>query len=62
MCEKVVAAVFVVEPSPKSQNRLVMYPVEESINIVDSGVWPTVELAVKLAAGVSSRAVKSRTR
>src|SRR6266567_3400935 len=48
---KVVAAVLVVVPLPKSQNRLVMVPVELSVKETVSGLTPLVGLAVKLATG-----------
>src|SRR6266404_708781 len=52
MCEKVVAVVLVVELSPKSQNRLVMVPVELSVKLTVSGLSPLVGLPLKLASGV----------
>src|SRR6266702_1542374 len=51
MCEKVVAVVLVVELSPKSQNRLVMVPLELSVKLTVSGLSPLVGLPLKLAAG-----------
>src|SRR5712691_5155867 len=50
MCEKVVAVVLVVELSPKSQNRLVMVPVELSVKLTVSGLTPLVGLPLKLAS------------
>ena len=41
--------VFVLEPSPKSQNRLVMLPVDWSMKLTVSGFKPWVGLAEKLA-------------
>src|SRR6266568_2603954 len=54
MCEKVVAVVLVVELSPKSQNRLVMVPLELSVKVTVSGLSPLVGLPVKLAAGTTA--------
>src|SRR6266851_3644390 len=51
MCEKVVAVVLVVELSPKSQNRLVMVPVELSVKLTVSGLRPLVGLPLKPATG-----------
>src|SRR6266702_3089566 len=42
---------LVVVPLPKSQNRLVMVPVELSVKETVSGLTPLVGLAVKLATG-----------
>src|SRR6266478_479148 len=47
-------AVLVVVPSPKSQNRLVMVPVEVSVKLTVSGFSPEVGLAVKFATGKSA--------
>src|SRR6266849_591510 len=44
------AAVLMVAPSPKSQNRLVIVPVEETL----SGLKPVVGLPVKFAVGPSA--------
>ena len=44
-----VAVVFVVAPSPKSQNRLVMLPVDVSEKETSSGADPFVGEAVKPA-------------
>src|SRR6266436_5847242 len=54
MCEKVVAVVLVVELSPKSQNRLVMVPLELSVKPTVSGLSPLVGLPLKLAAGATA--------
>src|SRR6266700_1615029 len=54
VCEKVVALVLVVELSPKSQNRLVMAPVELSVKLTVSGLSPLVGLPVKAAAGATA--------
>src|SRR6266852_4807225 len=54
MCEKVVAVVLVVELSPKSQNRLVMVPLELSVKVTVSGLSPLVGLPLKLAAGTAA--------
>src|SRR6266436_3756236 len=54
MCEKVVAVVLVVELSPKSQNRLVMVPLELSLKLTVSGLSPLVGLPLKLAAGATA--------
>ena len=43
---------FVVEPSPKSQNRLVIVPLELSVKLTVSGQKPVVGLAWKLASGI----------
>src|SRR2546430_14191203 len=51
---KVVAVVLVVELSPKSQNRLVMVPVELSVKLTVSGLSPLVGLPLKLAAGATA--------
>src|SRR5215510_1116700 len=48
---KEVAVVLVVEPSPKSQNRLVMVPLEESVNVTVKGLKPLVGEAVNAAEG-----------
>src|SRR5438105_1165138 len=39
------------EPSPKSQSRLVMLPLDRSVNCTAKGAWPEVVLAVKSAVG-----------
>src|SRR5947209_4710171 len=49
---KVVAVVLVVEPSPKSQNRLVIVPVELSVKVTVRGITPLVGVAAKLATGM----------
>src|SRR6266851_1310986 len=54
MCEKVVAVVLVVELSPKSQNRLVMVPLELSVKLTVSGLGPLVGLPLKLATGATA--------
>src|SRR6266403_1534847 len=54
VCEKVVAVVLVVELSPKSQNRLVMVPLELSVKLTVSGLSPLVGLPLKLAAGATA--------
>src|SRR5258708_21438983 len=46
-CETVVALVLVVAPSPKSQNRLVMSPVELSVKLTFKGLRPLVGVAVE---------------
>src|SRR6266567_6584713 len=51
---KVVAVVLVVELSPKSQNRLVMVPVELSVKLTVSGLTPLVGLPLKPAAGATA--------
>src|SRR6266700_4238938 len=43
-----------VELSPKSQNRLVMVPVELSVKLTVSGLSPLVGLPLKLAAGATA--------
>src|SRR5437667_18890 len=51
---KLVAVVLVVELSPKSQNRLVMVPLELSVKLTVSGLSPLVGLPLKLAAGATA--------
>src|SRR5438445_5562224 len=51
MCVRFVAAVLVVVPSPKSQKRLVIVPVELSVKLTASGRSPLVGLPAKLAVG-----------
>src|ERR1051325_2811915 len=51
MWVKLVAVVLVVEPSPKSQKRLVMVPVELSVKLTVRGETPLVGLAMKPADG-----------
>src|SRR5258705_14024606 len=51
MCDRLVADVFNVTPSPKFQNRPVIVPVEVSVNVTFSGVTPLVGDAVKFAEG-----------
>src|SRR5947209_6646349 len=48
------AVVLVVELSPKSQNRLVMVPVELSVKLTVSGSRPLVGLPLKLATGTNA--------
>ena len=52
MWVKLVAVVLVVEPSPKSQKRLVIVPVELSVKVTTKGSKPAVGLAEKCAAGI----------
>src|SRR6266700_3359457 len=54
VCEKVVALVLVVELSPKSQNRVVMVPLELSVKLTVSGLSPLVGLPLKLAPGATA--------
>src|SRR6266700_4436334 len=54
VCEKVGALVLVVELSPKSQNRVVMVPLELSVKLTVSGLRPLVGLPLKLAAGATA--------
>ena len=54
-----VPVVLVVELSPKSQKRLVMLPVEVSLNATDSGAVPLVGAALKLATGGGTITVRS---
>src|SRR6266478_2998980 len=49
-----VARVFVIVPSPKSQNRLVIVPVELSLKFTVSGFRPLVGVAVKSAKGTTA--------
>ena len=51
---KEVAEVLVVEPSPKSQNRLVMVPEEESVKVTVKGLRPLVGVALKAAMGMTA--------
>src|ERR1700716_845822 len=51
---KLVRAVLVVEPSPKSQKRLVIVPVELSVKLTLRGLRPLVGLPVKLAVGTTA--------
>src|SRR6266446_2104215 len=48
------AVVLVVELSPKSQNRLVMVPVELSVKLTVSGLRPLVGLPLKPAVGATA--------
>src|SRR6266567_6279840 len=45
------AAVLVVVPSPKSQNRLVIVPVELSVKVTIKGLTPLVGLPTNAATG-----------
>ena len=45
---------MVVELSPKSQNRLVMVPLELSVKLTVSGLSPLVGLPLKLATGTTA--------
>src|SRR5215510_8528340 len=45
------AVVLVVLPSPKSQNLLVIVPVELSVKVTVRGLMPLVGVAAKLALG-----------
>src|ERR1017187_2465427 len=47
----VVSVRLEVPPSPKSQNRLVIVPVELSVNVTDKGTAPLVGFAPNDAAG-----------
>src|SRR6267378_2725216 len=46
--------VLVVEPSPKSQKRLVIVPVEVSVKLTVNGLRPLVGLPVKAATGTTA--------
>ena len=46
---RLVAAVFVVLPSPKFQNRFVIVPLELSVNVTPKAAAPVIGLALKLA-------------
>src|SRR3954468_20374040 len=50
-CVKAVSVVFVVAPSPKSQNELLIVPVERSVKETLSGQSPVVGKAEKSATG-----------
>src|SRR6267378_1026073 len=52
MCARSVDVVLVVIPSPKSQNRFVIVPVELSVKLTVTGQKPLVGLAWKLASGI----------
>src|SRR6266404_7161198 len=52
MCAIIVDVVLVVRPSPKSQNRFVIVPVELSVKLTVTGQKPLVGLAWKLASGI----------
>src|SRR6266446_3192376 len=52
MCARIVDVVLVVIPSPKSQNRFVIVPVELSVKLTVTGQKPLVGLAWKLASGI----------
>src|SRR6266566_206550 len=56
---RLVAAVLVVVPSPKSQNRLVMVPLELSVKETLSGQEPMVGAPTKSAAGTSAPAPRT---
>ena len=49
MCSTLVAAVLLVPPSPKLQNRLLMVPLELSVKVTVNGVAPLVGLALNAA-------------
>jgi hypothetical protein len=51
VCATLGAVVFVVEVSPKSQNRLVIVPVELSVNVTDNGASPLIGLPLNVATG-----------
>ena len=50
----VVELVLVFEPSPKSQNRLVIVPVEVSVKLTANGFEPLVGVAEKFASGTNA--------
>src|SRR5258707_6317643 len=54
MCITLEAWVLVVEPSPKSQNRLVIVPLEVSLKLTASGQKPLVGSALKPASGTKA--------
>src|SRR5947208_17039921 len=53
-CISVVPAMLVVAPSPKSQNRLPIVPMEVSVKLTVSGQKPRVGLALKSATGTTA--------
>src|ERR1041385_7062408 len=58
----VLVVILVVPPSPKSQNRFVMKPVEVSVKVTVSGSPPLVGLAVKPADGGNAATVSVTPR
>ena len=54
MCDKVVCKVLELVPSPKSQNRLVIVPVELSVKLTVSGLRPVVGVPAKAATGTNA--------
>src|SRR5208282_608357 len=56
MCVGLVALTkLVVAPSPKLQNRLLIGPVELSVNVTVNGAAPLVGLPLKMAIGAALR-------
>ena len=55
MCDTLLVVTLVVLVSPKFQSRLVMFPVDVSLNVTDKGSTPLVGLPVKLASGQTVR-------
>src|SRR5712671_5265727 len=51
VCDKLVSVVLLVAPSPKFQKRLVIVPVEESVNATARGATPLVGVPEKAATG-----------
>ena len=51
VCVNEVATVLVVVPSPKSQNRFVIVPLDESVNVTVKGFSPLSGVPLKLALG-----------
>src|ERR1043166_9895019 len=56
VCVRTFFGVSIVAPSPKSQKRLVIVPVEVSVNVTVNGHAPFVGVAVKLATGTMAAA------
>src|SRR5438445_1838544 len=54
MCDTMEAAVLLVEPSPKSQETLVIVPVEVLVRVTCSGATPLVGPPVKKAVGMTA--------
>ena len=53
-----VPRIFVVAPSPKFQNRLVIVPVDVSVKVTKSGDVPLVGMALNRATGAPTTTVK----
>jgi len=51
---------LLVDPSPKSQNRFVIVPVERSVKVTVKGFSPLVGLPIKFASGITAPTPVSR--